>query len=75
MMNIIVELMISWSRENMTYTESNQRHQVQQQDHSMNRLMMAVVEDSEEEAEEEALAMVEALAVAVDRFFFSIVEL
>ena len=57
-MNIIVELMISWSRENTTYTKSNQRHQVQQQDHSMNRLMLAEEEDSEDEAVEEALVVV-----------------
>ena len=57
MMNIIVEHMISWSRENMTYIESNQRHQVQQQDHSMNWLMLAEEEDSEDEAVEEALAV------------------
>ena len=65
-MNIIVELTISWSRENMTCIESNQRHRVQQQDHSMNRLILAVEEDSEDEAVEEALAVVKALAVAMD---------
>ena len=53
----------------MTSTESSQRHLDQQQDHSINRLMMAVVEDSEDEA------VVEALAVAVDRLFITIVEL
>ena len=68
-MNIIVELMISWSRENMTCTESNKRHQVQQEDHSMNRLMLAMVEDSKDEAMEEALA------VAMDRSLVTIVEL
>ena len=57
-MNIILELIISLSRENMTYTESNQRHQVQQQDHSRNRLMLAEEEDSKDEAVGEALAVV-----------------
>ena len=65
-MNIIVELMISWSRENTTYIESNQRHQVQQQDHSMNRLMLAMEEDSKDEVVEEAMDMVKDLAMAVD---------
>ena len=41
----------------MTCIESIQRHQVQQQDYSMNRLMMGMVEDSEDEAVEEALVM------------------
>ena len=45
----------------MTCTESNQRHRVLQQDHNMTKLMLAVEEDSEDEAVEEALA------VAVDR--------
>ena len=48
----------------MNSTESNQRHH----DHIMNRLMMAVVEDSE------VKAMVEALAVAMDRLFVTTVE-
>ena len=39
----------------MTYTESSQKHRVQQQDHSLIRLMVAVEEDSEDEAVEEAL--------------------
>ena len=50
----------------MTCTESSQRHQVQQQDHSTNQLMLVVVEDSEDEAVEEALAVVKALAMAMD---------
>ena len=74
-MNIIFELTISWSRENMNYTESNQRHQVQQQDHNRNRLMEAEEEDSEDEAVEEALAVVKALAVAMDRSLVTTVEL
>ena len=74
-MNIIVELMISWSRENMTYIESNQRHQVQQQDHSMNRLMLAVEEDSKDEAVEEALVVVKDLAVVVDQLLVTTMEL
>ena len=71
-MNIIAKLMISWSTESMTCIESSQKHLVQQQDHSMNRLMMAMEEDSEDEAMEKALAVeedlavVKALAVAMD---------
>ena len=41
----------------MAYRESSQKHQVQQQDHSMNMLMLVMEEDSEDEAVEEALAM------------------
>ena len=52
----------------MTSTESSQRHQDQQQFHNMNRLMMAVVEDSEDEV------VVEAFAVAMDRLFVTNVE-
>ena len=59
--------MISWLIEKMTCTESNKRHRVQQQDHSMIRIMLAVEEDSEDEAVEEALAVVKALAVVMDR--------
>ena len=59
----------------MTYTESSQKHQVQQQDHSMNRLMLAMEEDSEDEAVEEALAVDKALAVVMDRSLVTIVEL
>ena len=68
-MNIIAKLMISWSRESMTCIESSQKQQVQQQDHSMNRLMLAMEEDSKEEAVEEALAMV------MDRSLFTTAEL
>ena len=74
-MNIIVELTISWSRENMTCIESNQRHQVHQQDHSMNQLILAVEKDSEDEAVEEALAMVKALAMVMDRSLVTTAEL
>ena len=65
----------------MTCIESSQKHLAQQQDHSMNRLVMAVEEDSEDEAVEKALAMEEAfpvvkdLAVAVDLLLVTIVEL
>ena len=52
----------------MTSTDFSQRHQDQQQVHSMNQLAMAMVEDSEEEA------MVEALAMPVDRLSATIVE-
>ena len=57
-MNMIVEPMISWSGASKTCTESNQKHRVKQQDHSMIRLMLDVEEDSEDEAMEEALAVV-----------------
>ena len=50
MMNMIAEPMIPWSGESKTCTESNQRHRVQQQDHSMIWLMLAEEEDSEDEA-------------------------
>ena len=59
----------------MNCTESSQRHQVQQQEHSTNRLMLAMVEDLEDEAMEEALAMVKASAATVDRLVVTIVEL
>ena len=39
----------------MTHIESRQKHRVQQQDHSLIRLMVAGEEDSEDEAMEEAL--------------------
>ena len=80
-MNIIAELMISWSRESMTCTKSSQKHLVQQQDHSMNRLVMAMEEDSKDKAGVKALAMEEALDVvkdlvmAVDLLLVTIVEL
>ena len=57
-MNTIAEPMISWSGASKTCTESNQKHRVQQEDHSMIRLMVAVEEDSEALAGEKALAMV-----------------
>jgi len=57
-MNTIVEPMISWSEQSKTCTESNQKHRVKQQDHSMIRLMVAMEEDSEDEDVEEALAVV-----------------
>ena len=41
----------------------------------MNRLVMVVEEDSEDEAVEEALAVMEALAMAVDLLLVTIVEL
>ena len=55
-MNMIIEPMISWSGASKTCIESNQKHRVQQQDHSMIQLMLAVAEDSEDEDVEEALA-------------------
>ena len=57
-MNTISEPMISWSEQSKTCTGSNQKHRVQQQDHSMIRLMVAVEEDSEDEEGSEALAVV-----------------
>ena len=65
----------------MTYTESSQRHRVQQQDHSLIRLMVAVEEDSEDEAVEEALheekpsAEEKVLAVVVDQSLVITAEL
>ena len=50
----------------MTYRVSSQKHQVQHQDHSMNMLMLAEMDDSEDEAMEEALAVEKALAVAME---------
>ena len=50
----------------MTCTESSQKHLVQQQDHTMNRLMLAVEED---------FAMVKDLAVAMDQLLVTNVEL
>ena len=41
----------------------------------MNRLVMAVEEDSEDEAMEEALALEEALDVAMDRLLVTTMEL
>ena len=41
----------------------------------MNWLMLAMEEDPEDEAEEEALAVVNALAVAMDRSLVTTVEL
>ena len=66
-MNMISEPMISWSGASKTCTESNQKHRVQQQDHSMIRLMLAMEEDSEALAVEKALAMEKDLAVVVDQ--------
>ena len=57
-MNTISEPMISWSGASKTYTESNQKHGVKQQDHSMIRLMVVVEEDSEDEEDSEALVVV-----------------
>ena len=58
MMSTISEPMISWLGARKTCTESNLKHRVQQQDHSMIRLMLAVEEDSEDEDVEDALAVV-----------------
>ena len=69
MMDMISEPMISWSVARKTCTESSQKNRVQQQDHSMIRLMVAVEEDSEDEDMEEALAVV------ADQLLVTIVEL
>ena len=74
-MNTIVEPMISWSGASKTCTESNQKHKVQQQDHSMIRLMLAMEEDSEDEDVEEALVVEKALAVVADQSLVTTVEL
>ena len=66
-MNTIVEPMISWLEQIKTCTESSQRHRVQQQDHSLIRLMVAMEEDSEDEAVEEALQEEKVLAAVVDQ--------
>ena len=75
MMNTIAEPMISWSGASKTCTESNQKHRVQQQDHSMIRLMLAMEEDSEDEDVEEALVEEKALVVVVDQLLATTVEL
>ena len=59
----------------MMCTESNQKHRVQQQDHSRIRLTEAVQEDSEDEAEEEALHEEEILAKVVGQSLVIIAEL
>ena len=61
-MYTIVEPMISWSEQSKTCTGSSQRHRVQQQDHNRIQHMEAMEEDSEDEAEEEALHEEKALA-------------
>ena len=55
-------------------TESNQKHRVQQQDHSMIRLMVAMEEDSEDEDVEEALAVEKDLAMVADQSLVTTVE-
>ena len=80
-MNMTAEPMISWLEQSKICTESSQRHRVQQQDHSMIRLMEAMGEDSEDKAEEEALhkekALVEekVLAVVADQLLVTTAEL
>ena len=59
----------------MTCTESNQKHRVEQQDHSLTRLTVAVEEDSEDEDVEEALAEEKVLAVVMDQSLVITVEL
>ena len=65
----------------MMCTESNQKHRVQQQDHSRLRLMEAVQEDLEDEAAQEALHVEKALseeevlAKVMDRLLVIIAEL
>ena len=65
----------------MTYTESSQKHRVQQQDHSLTRIMVAGEEDSEDEAveedlqEEKASAKERVLAVVADQSLVITAEL
>ena len=66
MTNTITEPMISWLGASKTCIESNQKHRVQQQDHSMIQLMLAVEEDSEDS---------KYLAVVVDQLLVTIAEL
>ena len=75
MTNTIVEPMISWSGESKTFTESNQKYKVQQQDHSMIWLMVDVEEDSEDEDVKEALAVEKDLVVVADQLLATTVEL
>ena len=63
MMKITAEPMIWWSKESMTFIESNQKHLDHQQVHNMNRLREAMEEILEDEAVEEAMD----LAVAMDK--------
>ena len=74
-MNMISKPMTSWSRASKTCTESNKKHRVQQQDHSMIQLMLAVEEDSEDEDVKEALAVEKDLAVVADQSLVTTVEL
>ena len=74
-MNMIAEPMISWSEQRNTCTGSNQKHRVQQQDHSMIRLIVVVEEDSEDEDVEEALAVEKALVVVTNQSLATNVEL
>ena len=73
-MNTISDPMISWSGASKTCIESNQKHRVQQQDHSMIRLMLAMEEGSEDEDMEEALAMEKDLAMVTDQSLVTTVE-
>ena len=73
-MNMIAEPMISWSGASKTCTESNQKHRVQQQDHSMIWLMLAMEEDSEDEDMEEALVGEKDLSMVMDQSLVKIVE-
>ena len=59
----------------MMCTVSNQKHRVQQQDHSRIRLTEAVQEDSEDEAVEEALQEERVLAVVADQSLVITAEL
>ena len=63
---MIAEPMISWLEQSKTCTESIQRHRVQQQDHILIRLMVAVEEDLQDEAVEEDLHKEKVLAVVMD---------
>ena len=75
MMNTIAEPMISWSGASKTCTESNQKHRVQQQDHSRIQLKLAVEEDLEDEDMDQDLAVEKALAMVVDQSLVTTAEL
>ena len=59
----------------MTYTESSQKHRVQQQDHSLIRLTVDGEADSEDEDVEEALDVEKVLVVVADQSLVITAEL
>ena len=73
-MYMIDEPMISWLGQSKTCTKSNQKHRVQQQDHSRFQLMVAVEEDLEDEEDSEAFTVEKALAVVADQLLVTTTE-